>query len=74
MTRNIVPIHTESEEPEKLLTLSDARAIASDRVKIENIPFVIWWVMNRGYVILPQGTRPKWFFASEEEIILPPGD
>jgi hypothetical protein len=67
----IAPNQADSAQPEKLLTLSDARTIASDKVKIENCPYVIWWVMDRGYVILPQGLRPKWFFASEEELVLP---
>jgi len=74
MQRDTVPVRSESDEPEKLLGIADARAIAADRVKIENYPHVIWWVMDKGYVVCPQGTRPKWFFASEEETLSPPGD
>jgi len=58
--------------PERLLDQDTARAIAKDKAKNENYPYVIWWVMNRGYVALPQGTRPSWLFASEEELVHPP--
>lgn len=69
-----MPVRQESEQLEKLLTIQDARSIASDRVKIENYPHVIWWVMNKGYVVLPLGSRPNWFFATEEETVTPPSE
>lgn len=72
--RRTTIIRGESEQLEKLLTLSDARTMASERVKIEGLPYVIWWVMDKGYVILPQGKRPKWFFSSEEELLIPPSE
>ena len=73
--RGTVPVRSaNSDQLEKFLTIEDARAIGADRVKIENYPHIIWWVMDKGYVVCPQGIRPKWFFASEEETISPPGD
>lgn len=73
MTRGTIPVRPDA-GPEKILTLSDARAVAQDRVRIENFPHVIWWVMAQGYVVVPKGTRPQWFFANEEETFSPPND
>lgn len=57
---------------EVVITLAEAQEKASLASNIESHPYVIWWVMNRGYVVLPKGERPTWLFASEEETINPP--
>jgi len=44
---------------------------ALDAAKAENFPYVIWWIMNRGYIPLPKGERPSWLFSVEVKEILP---
>jgi hypothetical protein len=56
---------------EKPLDLKDAKSIAIYRARSERRSYVIWWVMNEGYISLPEGTRPKQFYVTEEFIVLP---
>lgn len=57
---------------EEIVTLTEAQEKAAQVSNIESHPYVIWWVMDRGYVVLPQGERPTWLFAAEEETVYPP--
>ena len=69
----MIPVYEDSLPLEKVLeNLSLARDVARDKAKNEHREYTIWWVMSRGYVILPQGIRPRWLFASEEERIPAP--
>lgn len=61
----------DSESLEKPLDLKDAKSIAIYRARSEKRSYVIWWVMDEGYIALPEGTKPKQFFASEEFVVLP---
>lgn len=66
----MIPVRERYQEPDRIFeNLSLARDIASDKAKNENRTYIIWWVMDKGYVILPEGVRTSWFFASEEELV-----
>lgn len=53
------------------LTLDEAVEWAVDLAKAERFPYVIWWVMNRGYLPLPKGERPDWLFSTEVKVVSP---
>lgn len=69
----MIPVREDRPTLEKLIeNLSLARDVAKDKAKNENQAYVIWWVMDKGYVILPKGIRTSWFFATEEELVPSP--
>lgn len=56
---------------EVLYEKEKAYSVAEEKANLEGIPYVIWWVMDKGYVVCSKNTRPSWFFVAEEATIYP---